>query len=54
LGIKNGDILQGVDGRSIKRPDDILALYKKLKSGSQVSLEITRRGEQKTIDYRLR
>lgn len=54
MGLKNGDILQGVDGRSIKRPDDMLELYKKLESASQVSLEITRRGEQETIDYRLR
>jgi len=52
LGLKNGDVLQGVDGRSIKRPDDILSLYKKLKSGSRISLEITRKGKQKTVNYR--
>ena len=52
LGLKNGDILQGINGRSIKRPNDIGILYEKLKSGSHVSLRVTRRGEQKILNYR--
>lgn len=54
LGLRNGDILRGVDGSAINKPDDLMTLYEKLKSGSRVSLDITRRGQQKTINYRLR
>lgn len=54
LGLRNGDIVQGMNDNTIKSPDDILALYEKLKSGSEVQLEIDRRGERKTLDYRFR
>ena len=54
LGLRNGDIVQGMNDSSIKSPDDILALYEKLKSGSQVQLEIDRNGQRKTLDYRFR
>ena len=54
LGLRNGDIVQGMNDNTIKSPDDILALYEKLKSGSEIQLEIDRRGERKTLDYRFR
>ena len=54
LGLKNGDIVQGMNDSSIESPDDILDLYKKLKSGSRVELQIKRKGQTKTINYRFR
>ena len=54
LGLKNGDIVQGMNDKSIKSPDDILALYKKLKSGSRVRLEIDRKGQRETLNYKFR
>ncbi|UCF83290.1 MAG: PDZ domain-containing protein [Desulfobacteraceae bacterium] len=54
LGLKNGDIVQNINGKPINSPDDVLELYEKLKSGSQVSVEVTRRGELKTMNYRFR
>lgn len=54
LGLKNGDTVQGIDGKSINSPDDILGLYGKLKSGSQVSLQIRRKGSSKTINYKFK
>lgn len=54
LGLKNGDIVQGMNDSSIESPDDILALYEKLKSGSRVELQINRKGQTKTINYRFR
>jgi len=54
LGLKNGDIVQGIDGREIKSPDDVLEVYERLSSGSRVAIEIERAGEQKTIDYEFR
>lgn len=54
LGLKNGDIIQEVNNSTIKSPDDIMALYKKLKSGSAVELQIDRRGRRQTLNYRFK
>ncbi len=54
LGLRNGDAVQGIDGKSINSPDDILRLYGKLKSGSQVSLQIRRNGASKIINYKFK
>lgn len=54
LGLRNGDVVQAIDGSSISSPDDILTLYEKLRSGSQVGVQIDRRGRQETISYRFR
>ena len=51
LGLKNGDIVQGIDGRIIKSPDDVLEMYNRFKLGSQVALQIMRNNEQKIINY---
>jgi general secretion pathway protein C len=54
MGLRNGDIIQGVDGEPITSPDDIMDLYEELKEGSSVSLEIGRRGQKKTMTYRFK
>jgi general secretion pathway protein C len=54
LGLRNGDIVQKINDEPINSPDEVLALYEKLKSGSRVSLEVTRKGEPKTMNYRFR
>jgi general secretion pathway protein C len=54
LGLKNGDLVKGLDGREIKSPDDVLQVYKKLTTGSEVALEIERDGEEQTINYTFR
>jgi general secretion pathway protein C len=54
LGLRNGDVVQEIDGSSIRSPDDIMGLYEKLKSGSEVGLQIGRKGRRETINYRFR
>ncbi|MBW2030580.1 MAG: type II secretion system protein GspC [Deltaproteobacteria bacterium] len=54
LGLRDGDIVQGIDNKPIRSPDDILALYQQLKTGSRISLQITRGGRQRTLHYELR
>jgi len=54
LGLKNGDVVQGIDGKIIKSPEDVLEMYKKFKLGSQVALQIMRNNEQKIINYKFR
>lgn len=54
LGLRNGDIIQSVDGEQIESPDEIMDFYEDLKSGSSVSLEIMRRGKKKSLTYRFK
>ena len=54
LGLRNGDVVQAIDQSPIQSPDDILSLYEKLKSGSTISIQINRRGQQQTINYEMR
>jgi general secretion pathway protein C len=54
LGLKNGDVIQKIDNKPIKSPDDAMAFYNRLKSGSRVSVVITRGQKPKTINYRFR
>jgi len=54
LGLRNGDIIRKIDGRSINGPDDASSLYEKLQTGTPVSLELLRRNRPRTINYRFR
>lgn len=54
LGLRDGDVVQGVNERPIRSPDDILSFYKNLRSESRMSLQINRRGQERTINYRIR
>jgi general secretion pathway protein C len=54
LGLKNGDIIQGVDGKQINSVDDAMNFYNSLKSGTRVALGLKRRGRPLTITYRIR
>jgi general secretion pathway protein C len=54
LGLMNGDILVNVNGKQIASPDEAFQLYNSLSSGSEVSIEITRRGQKKTLTYQIK
>jgi general secretion pathway protein C len=54
LGLRDGDVVRGVNDRPIRSPDDILSFYKNLRSESRMSLQINRRGQERTINYRIR
>lgn len=54
LGIRNGDIIQEVNGRGLSNPEDVFELYESLKSGSEASLQISRRGRPRTLNYKFR
>jgi len=51
LGLRNGDIITGVDGENIQSVDDALKFYNSLKSSPNVAIQIKRRGQIKSIDY---
>ena len=53
MGLRSGDIITGVNGSSLVSVDDALKLYENLKSSSNMSIEIKRRGRNRTIDYNI-
>jgi general secretion pathway protein C len=54
MGLRNGDVLTGVDGQSIQSVDDALRLYDNLKSADSVQVQLKRRGRDKAIEYRIK
>jgi len=53
MGIQEGDILQGVNDRRVQTAEDMVQLYNTLKSGSNLSLSIKRRGNIETLNFQI-
>ena len=51
MGLKNGDVIQGVNDQPMVSADDMLELYRSLKTGSEITLNIKRRGKQERLKY---
>jgi general secretion pathway protein C len=54
MGLRNGDVIKGVDGREISSVNDALGLVENLQNASSVSVQLKRRGREKNIEYRIR
>lgn len=54
MGLRNGDILMGVDGQEVRSVEDAMRLYEGLRSSSELKVQINRRGQQRSIDYTIR
>ena len=54
LGLKNGDIIYGLNGAPINARNQILPLFREIESGSSISLEFMRKGRRKQINYQFR
>jgi len=54
MGLRNGDVITGVNGSEISTVDDALRLVDGLKSESSLTVQLNRRGRQKNIEYRIR
>ena len=49
--LRNGDVITGVNGSSIESVDDAVKVVEQLSSGSNIQLQIKRRGREQTLDY---
>jgi len=54
MGLLDGDIVQAVNNRRIRNPDDVVSFYQSLKSASRLSLLITRDGRRKVLNYNIK
>jgi len=51
--LRNGDIITGVNGNSIGSVEDAVKVFEELSSGSNIQLQIKRRGREQTLDYNI-
>lgn len=51
LGIKNGDIVHGVNGQPLNSTEGAIATYQSLKSARDFSFDITRKNQKQTLEY---
>jgi len=49
--LRNGDVITGVNGASIESVEDAVKVVEQLSSGSNVQIQIKRRGREQTLDY---
>jgi general secretion pathway protein C len=49
--LRNGDVITGVNGNSIDSVEDAARVFEELSSGSNIQLQIKRRGREQTLDY---
>ena len=49
--LRNGDVITGVNGNSIGSVEDAVRIFEELSSGSNIQLQIKRRGREQTLDY---
>jgi general secretion pathway protein C len=53
LGLQNGDMLRTINGFDMGSPDSALEAYAKLRSASNLSLSLQRRGNAVTMEYNI-
>lgn len=53
LGIRNGDLIQSINGMDLSTPDKALAVYTKLRTAEHYAVQIERRGVPMTLNYHL-
>jgi general secretion pathway protein C len=51
MGLRNGDIVKGVNNSEIKTAEDLISMYNDIRSDSNVSLQIIRRGRETSLNY---
>jgi general secretion pathway protein C len=54
MGISNGDILQGVDGRRIQTAEDVMSFLNTMKSASGMAVSLQRGDKPQTLNYQFR
>lgn len=54
LGIKNGDIIMRVNGTDLDSPAKALEFYGAISSASEITLDIERAGQRKTVTYNVK
>lgn len=51
--LRNGDVITGVNGRSIESVEDAISVFEDLTTSSELKVNIKRRGRNQTLDYKI-
>jgi membrane-associated protease RseP (regulator of RpoE activity) len=54
LGLRNGDILESIDGQSLVSPDQLVARYSALATAATITVEVLRQGRRGVLRFRVR
>lgn len=54
LGIRSGDVVKRVNGKEINSPNKAIELFEQLRSQSAIQLDIERRGQSRSLSYRIK
>ncbi len=54
IGLRSGDVVTAINGQPTATPDQLLALWTRLRSASRLAVRIDRRGAALTLDYTIR
>lgn len=54
VGLKNGDILHGINGVELKDPEKALQVYQLLKDNDRFVIDLMRAGQKMTLNYEVR
>jgi general secretion pathway protein C len=54
IGIRNGDVIVGVNGTDINSPQRAMELYQAMLQQDQVEMQILRRGREHTLNYTIK
>jgi len=53
LGLENGDRLDSINGFEMSRPENALAAYARLRTASDLTVQVQRRGSSMSLHYRI-
>jgi len=53
MGLRNGDIVHKINGYDLTSPDKALEVYQKLRDAKEMKLDISRRGKNRTLNYKI-
>jgi len=54
MGLRNGDVISGVNGQNLQTVDDAMSFYEKLKESDEVTVQLKRGGRERMIQYTIR
>ena len=54
VGLKNGDVVQKINGHAMNSPQAALAVYEKVKSASSIAVDLVRRGKLISVSIAIR
>jgi general secretion pathway protein C len=54
MGLRNGDVITGVNGNPIRTMEDAMGFYQQLGGADNVTLQVKRRGRERNIEYNIK